>query len=141
MFVVPVFLQQVRLPNLSALDAGVALIPQGLAAAVAVAIGGRLYNVVGVRILVVTGAILLTISSWMLTQITWNTDGAGLMPALIVRGLGFDFCLIPVQTLALEVISGPALAKASSLFNVTRQIFSSVGVAAVITLFVQQTAS
>src|SRR5439155_6859327 len=92
------------------------------------------------RILVVTGAILLTISSWMLTQITWTTDGAGLMPALIVRGLGFGFCLIPVQTLALEVISGPALAKASSLFNVTRQIFSSIGVAAVITLFVQRTA-
>ena len=44
-----------------------------------------------------------------------------------------------MQTLALEVITGPALPKASSLYNVTRQIFSSVGVAATVTLFVQQT--
>jgi EmrB/QacA subfamily drug resistance transporter len=139
LILLPIFLQQVRIPHLSALDAGLTLMPQGLAAAVSVAIGGRLYNRVGVRVLVVTGAVLLTISSWMLTQITPTTDGVGLLPALIVRGFGFGFTLIPVQTLALESITGPALAKASSLYNVTRQIFSSIGVAAIVTLFVQQT--
>jgi EmrB/QacA subfamily drug resistance transporter len=50
-FLLPAFLQQVRRPNLSALDAGLALMPQGIAAAFAVALGGRLYNVVGVRLL------------------------------------------------------------------------------------------
>ena len=139
LILLPIFFQRVRLPHLSALDAGLALIPQGLAAAVSVAIGGRLYNRVGVRALVVAGAALLTISSWMLTQVTPTTDGLGLLPALVVRGLGFGFTLIPVQTLALEAITGPALPKASSLYNVTRQIFSSIGVAAVVTLFVQQT--
>ncbi|MFL5734656.1 MAG: MDR family MFS transporter [Chloroflexia bacterium] len=139
LILLPIFLQQVRNPPLTALDAGLALMPQGLAAAVSVAIGGRLYNVVGVRVLVMVGAALLTLSSWMLTQVTPTTDGAGLLPALVVRGLGFGFTLIPVQTMALESITGPALAKASSLYNVTRQIFSSIGVAMVITLFVQQT--
>jgi EmrB/QacA subfamily drug resistance transporter len=138
LFLLPVFLQQVRIPNLTALDAGLALMPQGISSAVAVAIGGRLYNRVGVRPLVFTGAILLAVSSWLLSQLTYQTDGYGMMPALILRGLGFGFTLIPVQTMALEVISGPALAKASSLFNVTRQIFSSIGIAATITLFVQR---
>jgi EmrB/QacA subfamily drug resistance transporter len=140
LLMLPIFLQQVRLPNLSPLDAGLALLPQGLASAVGVVISGQLYNRVGVRPLVVTGGILLTISSWLLsTQVTPTSDGYTMMPFLILRGLGFGLTLIPVQTLALEVITGPALPKASSLYNVTRQIFSSVGIAITITLFVQQT--
>ena len=141
LFLLPVFFQQVRIPNLSALDAGLALIPQGLASAAAVALGGALYHRVGVRYMVAFGAILLAISSFMLTNITPTSDGWSLMPALLVRGFGFGFTLIPVQTLALEAITGAALPKASSLFNVTRQIFSSIGVAATITFFVQQSVS
>lgn len=140
LLLLPVFFQQVRLPNLSPLDAGLAVLPQGVAAGIAIVIGGRLYNVVGVRPLVVTGGILLTISSWLLSmQVTPTSDGYSLMPILILRGLGFGLTLLPVQTLALEVITGPALAKASSLYNVTRQIFSSVGIAISVTMFVQQT--
>jgi EmrB/QacA subfamily drug resistance transporter len=142
LLLLPIFLQQIRIPNLSPLDSGLALVPQGLASAVGVILSGLLYNRVGVRPLVVVGGILLTISSWLLaTQVTPASDGYSLMPMLIIRGLGFGLTLIPVQTLALEAIVGPALPKASSLYNVTRQIFSSIGVAATITLLVQQTTS
>ena len=143
LFLLPVFFQQVRLPNLSATDAGLALMPQGLAAAVSVTLGGRLYYRLGVRTLVIAGAVLLAASSWLLSQPTYMTptsDAWGIMLALVLRGFGFGLTLIPVQTMALEVISGPALPKASSLFNVTRQIFSSVGIAATITFFTQRTA-
>ena len=138
LFLLPIFLQRVSTHHLSALDAGLALMPQGISSALAVAIGTRLYNRIGVRPLVITGAILLGISSWLLSQLTPSTDGFGMMPALILRGLGFGLTLIPVQTMALEIITGPALPKASSLFNVTRQIFSSIGIAITITLFVQR---
>lgn len=138
LFLLPVFFQQIRIPNLSALDAGIALIPQGIASAISVALGGWLYHRVGVRWMVFTGGLLLALSSYLLTQITNTSDAWSLMPALITRGFGFGFTLIPVQTLALQSITGAALPKASSLFNVTRQIFSSVGVAGTITFFVQQ---
>ena len=141
LFLLPVFFQQVHQPNLSALDAGLALMPQGIASALAVAIGGRFYNRIGVRPLVTAGAILLIISSWLLTQITPTTDGWEIMPALILRGFGFGLTLLPVQTMALEIITGSALPKASSLFNVTRQIFSSIGIAVTISLFVQRTST
>lgn len=141
LFMLPIFLEQVRLPNLSALDAGLALMPQGLAAAVAVGLGGRFYNKVGPRTLVIIGSVFLIISSWELTQLTPSTDGVAMMPWLIMRGLGFGLAMIPMQTLAMQAVSGPALPKASSLFNVTRQIASSIGLAALATMFVQQTAS
>ncbi|HMA37226.1 MAG TPA: MDR family MFS transporter [Chloroflexia bacterium] len=139
LLLIPIFLEQVRLPHLSALDTGLAMMPQGLASAAAVALGSRLYNRVGVRSLILVGSTLLVISSWGLTQLTPTADGLSLLPWLVIRGLGFGFTFIPVQTLAMQPIVGAALAKASSLFAVTRQIFSSAGVAVVITLFVQQT--
>ncbi len=140
LLLLPIFLQQVRLPNLNALDAGLALMPQGLAAAVGITISGQLYNRLGVRNLVLIGAALLLFSSWELSRLTPSTSGWDMLPWLVLRGLGFGMSLIPVQTRALEAVSGPALAKASSLFNVTRQIASSIGVAAVVTLFVQRSA-
>jgi EmrB/QacA subfamily drug resistance transporter len=140
-FLLPVFLEQVRVPNLNALGAGLAMMPQGLAAGVAVAMSGRLYNKLGPRWLVVIGAVLLIFSSWQLSNLQTDTDGLWLLPWLIVRGLGFGLTAIPAQTLALQAITGPDLPKASSLFNVTRQIFSSIGIAVLTTLFVQQTAS
>ncbi len=139
LILIPIFLEQVRLPHLSALDAGLALMPQGLAAAVAVAFSGRLYNRIGVRPLIIMGGLCLAVSSWQLSQLSPSTDGIAMMPWLAVRGLGFGFANIPVQTLALQQITGAALPRASSLFTVTRQIFSSIGVAVMTTLFVQQT--
>ena len=141
LFLIPIFLEQVRTPHLSALDAGLTLMPQGLASAVAVALSGRLFNRIGVRSLVLLGGACLVVSAWQLSQLTPTTDGLAMMPWLILRGFGFGFSSIPVQTLALQAITGRALPKASSLFTVTRQIFSSVGIAMITTLFVQQTAS
>ncbi len=139
LILIPIFLEQVRNPPLSALDAGLALMPQGLAAAVAVALCGRFFDRVGVRNFVLLGAACLILSSWGISQLPAGADGAWFLPWLIIRGLGFGFTSTPVQTLAMQRIIGPALAKASSLFTVTRQIFSSIGVAVFTTVFVQQT--
>ena len=138
-FLLPVFLENIRYPNLSAVTAGLALMPQGLAAGVAIALGGRLYNVIGPRWLVCMGMIALTISSFMLTGLSNSWDGWSLVPILLLRGIGFGWGAFPVQTLALSAITGRALPKASSLYNVTAQIFSSIGIAVLTTIFVTQT--
>jgi EmrB/QacA subfamily drug resistance transporter len=138
LLLIPIFLQQVRLPHLSALDTGLVLAPSGIASILAVQLSSRLYNRIGVRWVVVPGVLLLAISSWGFSQLTPNEDPWSMVPWLFVRGFGFSLTFVPVQTLALQAITGPGLAKASSLWNVTRQIFSSIGVAVLTTLFVQQ---
>lgn len=139
LLLLPIFLQQVRLPHVSAVDTGLALMPQGIAAFFGVAFGGRMFNKLGVRVLVLLGALFLLASSWPLMNFSTDTDGVALMPWLILRGLSFGLIMIPVQTLALQTVVGPALAKASSLFNMIRQIAQSIGTALVVTLFAQQT--
>lgn len=102
---------------------------------------------------------MIALSAWMLAQAIQPTaDASQLLTAaragtavpvvagpdavrwgLFVVGLSFTFVNIPVQTLALEALTGDALAKASSLFLSTKLIFSSIGVAILTTLLVDST--
>ncbi len=136
LFILPEFFE--NLQGLTPLSAGEILISQGLAAAVTTAIGGALYNRVGPRILVVVGMALLSIGTIGLTRLDINTTGAQLQGWLIVRGLGLGLANVPLQTLALSVVNNHAMARASSLVNVARQVFSAVGVAILTTYLTQQ---
>jgi EmrB/QacA subfamily drug resistance transporter len=139
-FLLPVFLQNIRNPHLSATVAGLATMPMGLASGVAVVLTGRkLYAAMGPRYLVLTGVVFMAASNFLLLGIDNNTDGWSLIPAMILRGIGFGMSGIPLQTVALEKLKGYELPRASSLYNASAQIFSSIGIAVLTTLFVQQT--
>lgn len=142
LILLPIFFESIRQPNLSPTDTGLALMSIGLAGIVSTALSGRFfYNMLGVKVTAAIGVILLVISSFMLTDLKPDSDWLTLLPAFIIRGLGFGFTFVPVQTLALQSFTGAVLPKASSLFNVTRQIFSSVGIAVITTLYVQEFSS
>jgi MFS family permease len=117
------------------------MMPQGLFAAIAIVIGSRLYDRVGPRILVIAGMTLLTLSSAALAFTSQNSGWQFFLPILAVRGVGFAWSNLPLQTLSLSAITGRALPKASSLYNATAQIFSSIGVAILSTIFIQSTTS
>ncbi len=138
---IPVFWQQIHLPHFSATEAGLVMMPQGLASVAGVAISGRLYNRIGPRGLIAAASFLLIIGTWRWTTLTNDMGWVDLLPWLLVRGLGFGGLFVPAQTLALRVIPVAALAKATSLLSVVRQLFSSIGVAIVTSILVQQTAS
>lgn len=138
LFLLPYFFEQVQ--GLTPLNAGEILISQGLAAAVSTVIAGALYNRVGPRIMGFVGFALVTAGTWGFAHMDVNTTGQTLLPYLIMRGLGLGFINIPLQTLALSVVSNRAMARASSLVNVTRQVASALGVA-VLTSYLTQRAT
>jgi DHA2 family multidrug resistance protein len=158
---VPLYLESVRLPHLSALETGVALMPLG-AGALAGTIGAvTLYRALGPRGVVLIGVILTIMSSWLIAHAIYPTADAGQLLAaaqtqtavpvlagpdalrwrLFMVGLSFTLISIPAQTLALEALTGEALTKASSLALSTKFIFSSVGVAVMTTLLIDRTRS
>jgi EmrB/QacA subfamily drug resistance transporter len=138
MALVPQFLQQVRLPNLSAFDTGLAMMPLGLAVLVGMIICRKLYNPVGPRILVIVGGLLLTVSFWQMDNLTPTTSGSDLWPWLTLMGLSISLTAVPVQTLATEGLSGAALTKGTSLVTATKSIFGAVGPSILVTFLVQQ---
>jgi EmrB/QacA subfamily drug resistance transporter len=157
----PLYLESVRLPHLSALDTGLALVPFGIGTIVGTVISAALYRAIGPRWVVLMAAVLAVVSAWLLAQTIQPTATAGQLLAavragtpvpgtagpddlrwgLFLVGLSFVMINVPTQTLALEALKGEALAKASSLFLTTKFIFSSVGVAIITTVFVDHTQS
>jgi DHA2 family multidrug resistance protein len=157
----PLYFEAVRLPTLSPLNTGLALLPFGIGGLVGTIGAAALYRAIGPRWVVCLGAALAALSAWLLAQTIQPTATASQLLAVVqtqtavppvagpeaVRwglflvGLSLAFVLLPVQTLALEALKGEALTKASSLFLSTRLIFASVGVAIVTTLFIDRTQS
>lgn len=138
LFLLPYFFEQVQ--GLTPLSAGEILISQGLAAAVSTIAAGALYNRVGPRIMGSLGFVLVTAGTWGFAHMDVHTSGQSLQVYLILRGLGLGLINIPLQTLALSVVSNRAMARASSLVNVTRQVASALGVA-VLTSYLTQRAT
>lgn len=157
----PLYFESVRLPHLSALDTGLALVPFGIGTIIATIIAAALYRAIGPRWVVFIGAVLVGLSAWLIAQTIQPTATASQLlvaaqthtavPSVVgpdaVRwdlflvGLSFTFIAIPAQTLALEALKGEALAKASSLYLATRLLFSSIGVAIITTILVDTTRS
>src|SRR5579863_5990574 len=136
LFILPLFFESVQ--GLSALTTGEILISQGLAMAVGLAIGGKLYNRVGPRILAVSGLAIAAISMIGFTRMDISTTGTSLQAWLILRGLGLGLVAQPLQTLAVSVVSNRQMAKASSLISSTKVVFGAVGVAVLTTFLTQR---
>jgi EmrB/QacA subfamily drug resistance transporter len=139
MSLIPQFLQQVRLPNLSALDAGLALLPMGLGSIAGMIVGGGLYHKIGARIPVVIGAGLFTLGFWQLSNLTPTTSAGDIWIWLFLLGLSVTMTMVPAQTLAIGGLKDEALNKASSLLNSSKLLMASVGSTILVTLMIQFT--
>ncbi|HEX9068316.1 MAG TPA: DHA2 family efflux MFS transporter permease subunit [Ktedonobacterales bacterium] len=136
LFMLPLFFENVQ--GRTPLVAGAILVSQGLGAAVANFAAGALYNRVGPRIIVTIGFVLMAIATLGLRQLDVGTTWQALQVWLVLRGAALGLVNVPLQTLSLSVVSNRALARASSLVNVNRQVFTAVGVAALTAYLTQQ---
>ncbi|MDQ6908039.1 MAG: multidrug efflux MFS transporter [Chloroflexota bacterium] len=133
---IPIFLQQFQ--GNSAVRTGLILMGQGIGAIVGIQGASRLYDKIGPRYVAVAGMAILTIATIALIRVKPDSGAWFFVPILFLRGIGFGFSNLPLQTVALGAITGRALPKANSLYNASAQIFSSIGTAVVTTILVQR---
>jgi DHA2 family multidrug resistance protein len=131
-FLLPVYLQMLR--GTSALDAGLILLPMAIAAGIASPIAGHIYDRTGPRPLLVFGFALLCLNTWQFALLDADTPFSSIMALLAVRGAALGMTVQTTFVAALSVVSGTALARATSLVNATRNVVQSVGVALLATV-------
>jgi drug resistance transporter, EmrB/QacA subfamily len=137
LFLVPVYLQSLR--SYSAYEAGLVLLPQAFASMLAVLIGGRLVDRLGVRAVVIPGLVITAIAMWRFTALDLNTPISTFQWLLILRGFGIGLCMQPLMVSAVAEIPPRRLAQASAVSTTVRFVGSSLAVAIIATLVQSQT--
>jgi len=132
LFLVPLYLQQVR--GFGAFDTGLALLPQALAAAVFMPIGGLLFDRIGARPLVVAGLGLVAVATYLLSQVSVSTQATGLILPLALAGAGMGLMLMPLNTHIINAAPRALVTRVTSLTNALQQVVSGFAIAGLSTI-------
>jgi EmrB/QacA subfamily drug resistance transporter len=129
---VPLFLQQVQ--GYGALDAGVVLAAQGVAAAVAMPIGGMLTDRFGARQVVPFGLALLTGATIWMATLAPDTPRWVIALMLAARGAGMGLSMMQAMSSAYITMAARLISRATSVSQVVNRVGSGLGVAIVATI-------
>ncbi|MBE3008320.1 multidrug efflux MFS transporter [Microbispora sp. NEAU-D428] len=132
MILLPLYLQNVR--ELSPLETGLLVMPGGLAMGLLGPAVGRLFDRFGGRVLVIPGAVGITLALAGFTQVTmtmpyWQLLG---LHALLMVSLAAAFT--PVFTLGLGAVPPRLYSHGSSILSTLQQVAAAFGTALVITV-------
>ncbi|MHB1551849.1 MAG: DHA2 family efflux MFS transporter permease subunit [Vulcanimicrobiaceae bacterium] len=137
--VMPLFFQTIM--GLTAFDTGLALLPGAIATAIAMPIVGRLVNMIDGRILVGTGMLLFALSTWLLGGLDQNAGYWNIFWPRVIQGFGLGFLFVPLSTVMLAAVPREALAGATGVATLLRQIGGSFGIAILTTLLTRRAAT
>ncbi|MHB8085061.1 MAG: DHA2 family efflux MFS transporter permease subunit [Dehalococcoidia bacterium] len=131
-FLLPLFLQTLR--GFTALLSGLMVLSQAIGAMITMPLAGKLYDRLGPRVPAVIGLALTGFATLALQMLDLNMPDNTLRVILFIRGIGIGFAMMPIMTYALSSVPQRMTAQASSLLNVCRTIFGSLGIAFFATL-------
>src|SRR6266850_2354628 len=128
-----------NLMNYPIVTAGLVLGPRGIGTMVAMMIVGRLVGQVDTRLLLGVG---LGLTAWSLYDMTGWTPDVSQMTIMgngLVQGAGLGFLFVPLSAVTLGTLSPEQRTEGTGLFNLSRNIGSSVGISVVTSLLTQNT--
>ncbi|WJH34827.1 DHA2 family efflux MFS transporter permease subunit [Paenibacillus sp. CC-CFT747] len=131
-FLVPMFLQQAK--GYSAFDSGLIMLPQALASGIFMPLGGRLFDKVGARPLVMTGMGLVTVAAFLLSGINADSSTVAIMIPLAMIGAGMGFSMMPLNTHIIQSAPLHLVNRVTSLTGAAQQVMTSFAVAGLSTI-------
>jgi MFS transporter, DHA2 family, multidrug resistance protein len=137
-FVLPVFLQSLH--GFTANQTGMVILPGAIASAVTMAVVGRNARRLDARATVPIGAALFFFSMWKLSLLTYDAGAHDLFWPLIARGVGLGLIFVPLTGATMAELKPGELAQGTGMFNLTRQLGGSLGIAISATLLGRFTA-
>jgi MFS transporter, DHA2 family, multidrug resistance protein len=131
-FVLPVYLQ--NLQGFTAEKTGFVILPGALASAFTMGVMGRLTSKFDSRLSILVGVGLFALSMWKHAHFTTDSGMSDFFWPLILRGVGLGLIFVPLTNLALADLPMNRIPNGTGLFNLTRQLGGSVGIALSATL-------
>ncbi|HKV49972.1 MAG TPA: DHA2 family efflux MFS transporter permease subunit [Gemmatimonadaceae bacterium] len=131
-FMLPIFLQQLH--GMTAWQTGKIILPGALASAVTMGVVGRNANRLDARITVTAGSLFFLLSMWMLSRLSLDAGANDMFWPLIWRGTGLGLIFVPLTNATMADLQTERLAQGTGMFNLTRQLGGSLGIAVMATL-------
>jgi EmrB/QacA subfamily drug resistance transporter len=127
LFFIPVFMQQLQ--GVSALDAGLVLVPQGGVMGLGTLVGNRMIAMGRVRSSAGAGMAILVVSTGALLLLDASTPGWLIALILSGRGLALGLIIQPLLMTMMGRLPAGELPDANTLFNVGQRLGASFGIA------------
>jgi len=132
------YMQQVL--HFSPMKTGVAYLAVAVSVIVWSDVASQLVTKVGVKPVLVTGMIVLTIGLVYFTQVSADGSYVGdLLPGFLVIALGMGFSFVPISIAALAGVEADDAGLASGLINTSQQIGGALGIAVLSSVAVAHT--
>jgi DHA2 family multidrug resistance protein len=125
--------------NYPVMTSGMLIAPRGVGTMIAMFIVGRIINRVDPRALILIGFGFTAFSLWEMTKFSLDIGANELIFTGILQGIGLGFGWVPITTLAFATLEPQARTEAAGLFNLSRNIGSSVGISIVMTILTRST--
>ncbi|GAA0438496.1 cholic acid efflux MFS transporter MdrT [Lentibacillus halophilus] len=128
----PLFMQNVL--GFSPLKSGLMLLPGAVVIGIMSPLTGRLFDKFGAKWLALIGLTIVSVTTFMFTQLSLETSFTYLAVIYAIRMFGLSFTLMPVMTSALNQLPPKWYSHGSAMANTLQQISASMGTAILVTL-------
>lgn len=132
LFVLPLMLQIEK--GLSPLESGLTTFPQAFGFMAGSQPALRLYHRFGPRRCIMAASIGVALTSVAFMQVGETTDSWWIRGIMFFRGCSMSLLFIPLQTATFATITPAMTGRASAIYNINRQVASSIGVALLATI-------
>lgn len=132
MILLPLYLQNIR--GLNALQTGLLVMPGGLAMGLLGPTVGRLFDKFGGRVLVIPGAIAISLALAGFTQVSMAMPYWVILALHVLLMLGLAATFTPVFTLGLGALTPQLYSHGSSILGTLQQVSAAFGTALVVTV-------
>jgi EmrB/QacA subfamily drug resistance transporter len=127
LILLPLYYQLVR--HESPMQVGLLLVPQGVGAALAMPLAGRLTDRIGARVVVSSGLVVAALGALAYTQVGADTSYVYLAGALVVLGLGIGSTIMPSMAAAFQTLAREETPRAASALNTIQRVAGAIGTA------------
>ena len=131
-FALPILLQ--NLLGYTAWDTGKVILPGAIASAITMAFVGRYVTKVDARYMITAGVGLVFWSMWLHYRLTLAIGLGDLFWPMVLRGMGLGLIFVPLTNAAVADLHPRQFAQGTGLFNLSRQLGGSFGIAIAATL-------
>ena len=135
----PTMLQQ--LMHYPVATAGLVIAPRGIGTMIGMFLVGRIINRVDNRLIILTGLALTALSLYQMSGFSLVMDMQPIVVSGLVQGFGLGFVFVPLSTISFATLPRSVLTQGTALFSLTRNIGSSIGIAILEALFVENSQS